>query len=240
MDTGLVAARRQAARGQAHSVRGRARRAARHRPRHLSLRHLLQYRGGAGGDRLRPRPPTPSTTCSASARPTRRALGSGRFRPTRWTIRSAKSWASAGANSAPSPAARAAAAGSTPCSVRQTVRICGIDGLALTKLDILDGFDEIKVCIGYRLDGREIDYLPGGELAQARVEPIYRDNSRLAGADRARALLGGLAGAGDQNTSAESRNWSAARWPCSPPARSARTRSWCKIHSRYDSLRRNG
>ena len=57
--------------------------------------------------------------------------------------------------------------------VRQTVRTSGIDGLALTKLDILDGFDEIKVCVGYRLDGREIDYLPAGEHAQARVEPIY-------------------------------------------------------------------
>ena len=57
--------------------------------------------------------------------------------------------------------------------VRQTVRTCGIDGLALTKLDILDGFDEIKVCVGYRLDGREIDYLPAGEQAQSRVEPIY-------------------------------------------------------------------
>jgi adenylosuccinate synthase len=57
--------------------------------------------------------------------------------------------------------------------VRQTVRLCGIDGLALTKLDILDGFDEIKVCVGYRLDGREIDYLPAGERVQAKVEPIY-------------------------------------------------------------------
>jgi adenylosuccinate synthase len=57
--------------------------------------------------------------------------------------------------------------------VRQTVRTCGIDGLALTKLDILDGFDEVKVCVGYRLDGREIDYLPAGEQAQARAEPIY-------------------------------------------------------------------
>jgi adenylosuccinate synthase len=57
--------------------------------------------------------------------------------------------------------------------VRQAVRTSGIQGLALTKLDILDGFDEIKVCIGYRLEGREIDYLPAGEHAQARVEPIY-------------------------------------------------------------------
>jgi adenylosuccinate synthase len=57
--------------------------------------------------------------------------------------------------------------------VRQTVRTSGINGLALTKLDILDGFDEIKVCTGYRLDGREVDYLPASESAQARVEPIY-------------------------------------------------------------------
>ncbi len=57
--------------------------------------------------------------------------------------------------------------------VRQTVRTSGINGLALTKLDILDGLGEIQVCVGYRLDGREIDYLPAGEGAQARVEPIY-------------------------------------------------------------------
>jgi len=57
--------------------------------------------------------------------------------------------------------------------VRQTVRTSGIDGLALTKLDILDGMREIKVCVAYRLGGDEIDYLPAGEHAQARVEPVY-------------------------------------------------------------------
>jgi adenylosuccinate synthase len=57
--------------------------------------------------------------------------------------------------------------------VRQTVRTSGIDGLALTKLDILDGFEEIKVAVGYRLDGREVDTLPAGERAQASVEPVY-------------------------------------------------------------------
>jgi len=57
--------------------------------------------------------------------------------------------------------------------VRQSVRTSGITGLALTKLDILDGFDEIKVCTSYRLNGREIDYLPASERAQAQVEPIY-------------------------------------------------------------------
>jgi adenylosuccinate synthase len=57
--------------------------------------------------------------------------------------------------------------------VRQTVRTSGINGLALTKLDILDGLPEIKVCVAYRLGGREIDYLPASEHAQAAVEPVY-------------------------------------------------------------------
>lgn len=59
--------------------------------------------------------------------------------------------------------------------VRQSVRTSGINGIALTKLDILDGLDEIKICTGYRLNGREIDYLPAGEHAQALVEPIYEN-----------------------------------------------------------------
>ena len=58
--------------------------------------------------------------------------------------------------------------------VRQTVKTSGIDGIALTKLDILDGFPEIKVCTGYRLDGRALNHLPASQSAQARVEPVYR------------------------------------------------------------------
>ncbi|MEL6920480.1 MAG: adenylosuccinate synthetase, partial [Pseudomonadota bacterium] len=57
--------------------------------------------------------------------------------------------------------------------VRQAVAINGIDGIALTKLDVLDGMDEIKICVGYELDGERIDYLPASQGAQARVEPIY-------------------------------------------------------------------
>ncbi|MGA2495336.1 MAG: adenylosuccinate synthase [Roseiarcus sp.] len=56
---------------------------------------------------------------------------------------------------------------------RQTVKTSGIDGIALTKLDILDGFETLKVCSRYRLDGEEIDYLPASQAMQARVEPIY-------------------------------------------------------------------
>ncbi len=57
--------------------------------------------------------------------------------------------------------------------VRQTIKVAGIDGIALTKLDVLDGFDEVKVCVGYRLDGETIDRLPAGQNAQSRVEPIW-------------------------------------------------------------------
>ncbi len=57
--------------------------------------------------------------------------------------------------------------------VRQTLKIAGIDGIALTKLDVLDGFEEIKVGVGYMLDGERIDRLPASSSAQARVQPIY-------------------------------------------------------------------
>jgi adenylosuccinate synthase len=57
--------------------------------------------------------------------------------------------------------------------VRQAILTGGIDGIALTKLDVLDGFNEIQVCIGYRLGGKEIANFPASLTAQARIEPIY-------------------------------------------------------------------
>lgn len=57
--------------------------------------------------------------------------------------------------------------------VRQAIKTSGIAGIALTKLDILDTFAQIKVCVGYRLDGHVIDYLPASEAAQKRLEPVY-------------------------------------------------------------------
>jgi len=59
------------------------------------------------------------------------------------------------------------------CLVRQAIKVAGIDGIALTKLDVLDGFPEIKVSVGYELDGHRINSLPAGQNAQARVKPIY-------------------------------------------------------------------
>jgi adenylosuccinate synthase len=58
-------------------------------------------------------------------------------------------------------------------AVRQAVKTGGIDGIALTKLDVLDGFDEIKICTAYRRGGETYDHVPAGTSAQAEVEPVY-------------------------------------------------------------------
>ena len=58
--------------------------------------------------------------------------------------------------------------------VRQTIKISGIDGIALTKLDVLDELDEIKMCIQYELDGVKIDYLPAAVEDQLKIKPIYK------------------------------------------------------------------
>lgn len=61
------------------------------------------------------------------------------------------------------------------CLVRQTCATSGVNGIALTKLDVLDGFDALKICTGYTLDGRTLDYLPTAADAQARCVPIYEE-----------------------------------------------------------------
>ena len=58
--------------------------------------------------------------------------------------------------------------------VRQTIKISGINGIALTKLDVLDELDEIKMCIKYELDGKEINYLPAAVEDQLKIKPIYK------------------------------------------------------------------
>jgi len=57
--------------------------------------------------------------------------------------------------------------------VRQTVITGGVDGIALTKLDVLDGFEEIKICTGYEVEGERLDYLPADALLQAKLKPVY-------------------------------------------------------------------
>ena len=59
--------------------------------------------------------------------------------------------------------------------VRQSVRVGGVEGIVLTKLDVLDGIETLKICTGYTLDGRPVDYLPAGLRDQARLVPVYEE-----------------------------------------------------------------
>jgi adenylosuccinate synthase len=57
--------------------------------------------------------------------------------------------------------------------VRRAAKVAGIHGIALTKLDVLDGFPELKICTGYRIDGAVVDHLPAASHLQAKAEPVY-------------------------------------------------------------------
>lgn len=59
--------------------------------------------------------------------------------------------------------------------VRQSCAISGVTGIALTKVDVLDGLDKVKICVGYRLNGKVLDYFPSHAAEQATVEPIYEE-----------------------------------------------------------------
>ncbi len=59
--------------------------------------------------------------------------------------------------------------------VRQTCATSGVSGIALTKLDVLDGFETLKICTGYELDGKRLDYLPTAADRQARCVPVYEE-----------------------------------------------------------------
>lgn len=59
--------------------------------------------------------------------------------------------------------------------VRQTCKISGIDGIALTKLDVLDTFETIRICTGYEIDGTRMDHIPALQSAQAKIRPVYED-----------------------------------------------------------------
>ena len=68
--------------------------------------------------------------------------------------------------------------------VRQSVAVSGVTGVALTKLDVLDGFETVRICTGYRIGEQEFDYLPPHAADQARVQPIYEDIEGWEGSTR--------------------------------------------------------
>ncbi|KVX11984.1 adenylosuccinate synthetase [Burkholderia ubonensis] len=76
--------------------------------------------------------------------------------------------------------------------LRQAVKVSGIDSLALTKLDVLDGFDVIRLGVGYELDGKRIDHLPASLAALARAKPVYEQFDGWAGTVAGKRRLGDL------------------------------------------------
>ena len=90
--------------------------------------------------------------------------------------------------------------------VRQTCPTSGVNGIALTKLDVLDGFETLKICTGYELDGETLDYLPTAADQQARVAPVYETMEGWSGQHRGRAQLGRAAGRRRSSTCAGSRS----------------------------------
>ncbi len=61
------------------------------------------------------------------------------------------------------------------CLIRYTVKLCNVKEVALTKLDVLDGLDKVKICVGYKIDGKIYDYLPLSQHLWQRIEPIYEE-----------------------------------------------------------------
>ncbi len=68
--------------------------------------------------------------------------------------------------------------------VRQAVAVSGVTGVALTKLDVLDGFETVKICTGYEIDGKKFDYLPAHSADQLRAEPVYEEVEGWPGSTR--------------------------------------------------------
>ena len=228
---GVAAAGYQTPRGQAHSVRRRAGRAARRRSRHLSLRHVVQHGGGAGGDRHR--------HGSGRGRLCARHL-QGLYDPRRpGPVPDRTGQRDRRGDRAPRQGIRVNTGqrrcgwfDACWCADRPHLRHqrAGAD-----KLDILDGFETIEVCTGYRLDGKEIDHLPAGEGAQARVVPIYETIEGWK-EPTANAGPGRTCRRRPSNMSAGSRNWWVVRLRCFPPAPNARILFWYRIRSKLNEL----
>ena len=121
--------------------------------------------------------------------------------------------------------------------VRQAVKLGGIKGLALTKLDVLDGLPALKVCTAYSLQGQLLHHLPAGMGAQAAARPFYEELEGWRRPPTAPAASPSCRPT-PSSTSSAWRSWSSARWRCSRPARTATTRSWCGTRSSIRRARR--
>ena len=123
-------------------------------------------------------------------------------------------------------------------AVRYAVRVNGLDALALTKLDVLDGIESIEVCTAYRCGGKTIRELPSDLAQLAACEPIYETVPGWDGADQGRPPLRRPAGRRARATSRSSKRRRACRRRSSRPAPIARTRSCATTASSRAWLKR--
>ncbi len=168
---GVAAARRGAPRRPPHPVRGGAGRDARCRSRHLPLCHLVEHRGGQAAAGSGIAPGAVGFVLGITKAYTTR-VGAGPF-PTELTDAIGQHLGDRGREFGVVTGRRRRCGWFDAVAVRQAIKTGGIDGIALTKLDVLDGFDEIKICTGYRRGGQTYDYVPAGTTAQAEIEPVY-------------------------------------------------------------------
>ena len=160
------------------AVRRRAGRAARHRPRHVSVRDVVELPRRRGRARRGLRPAVPRLR-ARHRQGVHDARGHGPVSDRAHRRRRRAARASAATNSARSPAARAAAAGSTSPRSTRSLQFNGVDGLCITKLDVLDGLHEIRICTGYDVARRAARAPADGRRRGRRVRAGLRDAARL-------------------------------------------------------------
>ncbi len=149
--------------------------------------------------------PAASASCWASSRPIRRGSARGRSRPS-WTTRSASGSATRGHEFGTVTGRKRRCGWFDAVLVRQAAAVSGISGIALTKLDVLDGFDELKICAGYRIGDTLLRLSAAACRRPGRGRADLRDDRGLERDHRRRAQLGRSARGGDQIHPPRARN----------------------------------
>ena len=161
------------ARGRpARALRGRAGHLPRPRPRHVSLRDVVQPDRRRRVPRGRAWDRSTSTGWSAWPRPTSPASAPGPF-PTELTDEVGEAIVERGHEFGTNTGRKRRPGWFDAVMLRHAVRLNSLSELAITKLDVLDAFDEVKVCVAYEVDGRRITHLPDNQSVLHRVRPVY-------------------------------------------------------------------
>jgi adenylosuccinate synthase len=163
----------------------------------------------------------PSAMCSASPKPTPRAWAAAPS-PASWPMPSGERIGERGHEFGTVTGRKRRCGWFDAVLVKQAVTVGGITGIALTKLDVLDGLTTLKICTGYTIDGKPYDYLPASTDLQARAKPVYETIEGLERIHPRCAQLGAASGDGDQIRPPRRGADRLSRWRCSPPARTRR------------------